>query len=244
MTDPKAIWLGFWRFFSAWNRYEVSGFDHLRLGRAALLVGYHGRPVAFDLCMLSVKMHDEMGYLPHGIVHGGFDKSARLKAFFDGLGFVTGDGEGIRDAVASGEHVITLPGGSREGMRSARHRYEVDWGRRRGYVRLAARYGLPIIPVASSGVDDAYLGLVDGYRAARALRLPFPLWLGVGPLGLWPLSPPFPVRMRQIIGEPLMETADGRLDPRDDAAVEAVHERVSGRVQALLDEARNVRRAA
>lgn len=242
MSDPKAIWLGFWRAMAVWNRYEVSGFDNLDLGRAALLVGYHGRPVAFDLCMLSVVVHDRLGYLPHGIMHGALGRSPALARFIDGLGFVTGDGEGIREAVDKGEHVITLPGGTREGMRSVRDRYRVDWGRRRGYVRLAARYGLPIVPVAASGVDDAYIGLVDGYRLGRRLGLPHgvPLWVGVGPFGLWPVSPPFPVRMRQLVGEPLWDTADGRLDADDDAAVEAVHERVSGRVQGLLDAARRM----
>lgn len=236
--DPKTIWLGFWRFFSIWNRYDVYGLDNLRIGRSALLVGYHGRPVAFDMCMLSVAVHDRLGYLPHGIIHSGFDRSPRARAFFDALGFVTGDGEGLRSAIARGEHVITLPGGTREGMRSARHRYRVDWGRRRGYLRLAARHGLPIIPVGASGVDDAYVGLVDGHQFGRRVGLPqgVPLWLGVGPLGLWPLSPPFPVRIRQLIGEPIMDAVG--LDFSDDTAVEAVHERVVGRVQALVDQAR------
>ena len=33
--------------------------------------------------------------------------------------------------------------------------YEVDWGERTGYLRLALRHRLAIIPVAAAGVDDA-----------------------------------------------------------------------------------------
>ena len=91
--------------------------------------------------------------------------------------------------VLAAEHILVQPGGTREGCRSFRHRYQVDWGDRLGYVRLAIRHGLRIVPIAGQGVDDAFVGLNDGYALGRRFRLPanFSLWFGVGLTGFWPL---------------------------------------------------------
>lgn len=232
----RRAWLTFWGAMRRYHRYEVEGFAHLERAGSALLVGYHGRPIAHDLCMLTVTVHERLGYLPHGVIHGYFGHNARLRRAVDDLGFVTGDGEAIAAAVARGEHIMVQPGGTREGCRSTLHRHTVDWGERTGYLRLALRHGLPIIPVAGAGVDDGYVGLNDGAALGRRLGVPHrvPVWFGVGPLGLWPLSPPFPVKMRQVIGAPI-ETRG--IDTRDEAAIAQLHQRVKGAVQALLDEA-------
>jgi hypothetical protein len=136
--------------------------------------------------------------------------------------------------VAQGEHLLVQPGGTREGCRSFRQRYEVDWGDRVGYLRLALRHRLPIIPIAASGVDDGYIGLNDGYWLGKQVGMPgdLPLWFGIGIVGLWPLSPPFPVKIRQIIGEPIEAQP---IDPDDREAILALHRRVAGAVQTLLD---------
>lgn len=237
---PLALWLGYWRAMARYHRYEVEGIERLDGPGGALIVGYHGRPVAWDLCMLSTRIHERAGYLPHGVFHGFFGHNPALRWFIDGLGAVSGDDERLGDVLARGEHLIVLPGGTREGLRSFRHRYEVDWGQRTGYVRLAARLGVPIVPVGASGVDGAFIGLNDGYRLGKALGVPhrIPVWFGVGPTGLWPLSPPWPVKVRQVIGEPVTETAGGRVDPDDRERLLAIHEEVVRRVRGLLDEAR------
>jgi 1-acyl-sn-glycerol-3-phosphate acyltransferase len=232
---PLAAWLAAFRLARRYHRYEVAGFEHLVRPGAALLVGYHGRPVAYDLCMLGVTIHEHLGYLPHGVVHRYVEQQPVMKWVSDRLGLVTRDGAAVERAVERGEHILVQPGGTREGCRSFRHRYRVDWGHRMGYLRLALRHRLPIIPIAASGVDDGYLALNDGYHLGKRVGMPggLPLWLGIGPLGPWPLSPPFPVKIRQLIGAPIALPA---IDPEDPAALAALHRRVAGAVQRLLDD--------
>ena len=235
MRPFRAAWLHGWRTMGRYHRYEIEGFDNLPRDRAALIVGYHGRPLAHDQCMLTVAIHDRLGYLPHGVIHGSM-QSPGLRRVVDELGFVCGDGPDVTAAIAAREHLLVQPGGTREGCRSFRHRYTVSWGRRRGYLRLAIRHGMPIVPVAASGTDDCFIGLNDGYAWGKRLGVPLrlPAWLGVGPLGVWPMSPPFPVKIRQLIGAPI-ET-DVSVD--DAEGVERLHNRVAGAVQSLLDQAR------
>jgi hypothetical protein len=236
---PLAAWLAGFRAARVYHRYEVQGLDRLLGREPCLIVGYHGRPIAYDLCMLTVTLHERLGYLPHGVVHGAVESNALMRWVTDGLGFVTGDGEAMAAAVARGEHVLVQPGGTREGCRSFRHRYEVDWGDRTGYLKLALRHGLRVVPVAARGIDDGYIGFNDGYALGKRLGVPhrLPVWLGLGLWGPFPLSPPLPVKITQYVGEPIDVAAEGPIDPEDRPRVLALHRKVAGAVQALLDRA-------
>ena len=77
-----------------------------------------------------------------------------------------------------------------EGTRSFRERYKVKWGDRRGYLKLALKYKIPIIPTGGTGVDDTYIGLNDGYAWGKRLGLPgnLPFWFAFG-VGPWPMCP-------------------------------------------------------
>jgi hypothetical protein len=226
-----------------YHRYQIEGFEQLERPGAALLVGYHGRPLAFDQCMLTVTIFERLGYLPHGVINDVLASRPRLKRWVDQLGFVTGDGPRIAEAVARGEHVMVQPGGVREAARSWRAKYRVEWGNRRGYLKLALRHRLPIIPLAADGVDDAFVGVNDGYALSTRLGLPkqLPLWLGFGIGGPWPLAAPLPVQITQRIGAPIDPAAEGVVDERDADGLTRLHAKVSGAVQALLDRGRRAR---
>lgn len=195
--------------------------------------------------MLTVEVHRRLGYLPHGIVHSGLGAGPMAHLLQD-LGFVTGVGPELVAAIQRGEHILVAPGGTREGCRSQAERYRVDWGHRHGYLKLAWRHRLPIVPVAAVGVDDAYWGLNNGDRWGRHLHLPLklPFWLGLGPAGLWPLSPSFPVQIRQQIGAPVLLWAE---DPPtltadrqpDRETLQRWHLQMQARVQSMLDNLRN-----
>ncbi|NVB42424.1 acyltransferase [Pseudenhygromyxa sp. WMMC2535] len=251
-THPltEAHWLATMAAWRRWFNYSVEGLEHLRTHECKIVVGYHGRPLAWDLFMLGAEIHREQGYLPLALVHYDFMKWPYLRWLTEGLEWSTGKGPILDAAIAEGRHVILAPGGEREGLRPGWVRYEVDW-RGLGYLRLAISRGLEVVPVAASGVDEAYFGLFDNAAARDGLnalrrRLGLSgdskatLWTGVGPLGTYPFSPPFRARVHQIVGAPVIPVypEDERrrlLGDRD--ALLALHERVQQRVQALLDEA-------
>jgi Diacylglycerol acyltransferase len=235
-------WIDYWRMFQRYHRYSIEGLEQLDSHRAMLVAGYHGRPIALDMCMFTVAFYDRYGYLPHGVVHRGLESFPPLKSFTDALGFVTDDGPEVERAIERGEHIVVTPGGGQEGCRSFRERYTVAWQGRFGYVRLAAKYGLPIVPVGGAGADDTYIGLNNAEALGRRLGIPrrwaFALWIGFGPMGLYPFSPPFPVRIRQFVGEPI-DPWEGKPRPNaSPAMLEDVHERVVDALQGVLDRAR------
>lgn len=229
----QEIWTGFWEFAACYHNYECEGMEHLDNG-PVLIAGYHGRAIAADLCILSVKIKQRLGYLPHCFVHRTLLVLPGMQEAVKALGFLTHDDEVIATAIAKGEHILVPPGGAAEGMRTVHENYTVHWPTT-GYAKLAARHGLPIVPVAAAGVDDTYIGLLNGEKMAGQLGLSrkwaWAPWTGLGPLGLYPFSPPFPARFFQVIGEPI-ETKG--IDPDDPGDITVLHGRVVEAVQELL----------
>lgn len=234
MSDRVAekVWLGGMTFWRRYFRYEVEGLEHLATPECRLVVGYHGRPLAWDLFLLGAAVHAEQGYLPLAVVHRIFFQTGALRWLADGLDWTTGRGPVLDEAVRLGRHIILAPGGQREGLRTAAVRYRVDWSDHLGYLRFALSRGLKVVPVGASGVDDTYHGAMGGDIAG------VPAWLGLGPFGPYPLSVPFPVHIHQLIGEPIDLTADGPVDPRDEEHLRELHRRVQAQVQGLIDAAR------
>jgi hypothetical protein len=226
-------WLSVVDSLRRYHRYEVLGLDHLDSDGSLMVVGYHGRPIAVDMVMLGVTMFERFGKPPCPILHQGLPKELLRR-----LRWAAGDGPEIAAAVEEGRHILVTPGGATEAARGYDSRYRVDWGRRVGYIKMALRYGLRIVPTGATGVDDLYLPLGDGYALGRKAGLPrgTPLWPALGPLGLFPFSPPFPVQVRQIIGEPI-DVAGLRDDA--DALAEA-HRSIMAEVQSLVDRARGL----
>jgi hypothetical protein len=242
-SNALRAWRGWFDFLRRWHRYEiVDGLEHLRVPEARLVVGYHGRPIAHDQCMLLNVLHEELGYMPHPVFHAFFGQNGRTGRWLDDLGFVTADGPALAEAIRRGEHVFVTPGGTKEGCRPFWDRYRVSWGHRTGYLKLAIKYGLKIVPSAADGTDDAFIGFNDGYEWGKKLRAPgnVAVWAGFGLTGPWPLGLPFPVKIRQFIGAPidLAEVLGETPDPGNRDHLARLHGHVSGAVQALLDRRR------
>lgn len=238
----RAFWNTYWDVLAHYHRFEVRGIERLDGIGKCLFVGYHGRAVAHDMILLGRRLEASGGVAPKAIMHKSMRKLPVLKWFVEGLEYPTEDGEEVRQIFEQGGALMVTPGGSLEGCRSFRERYRVRWGERYGYLRLALKYKLPIVPTAGTGVDDTYIGLNDGYAWGKRLGLPMGItaWAAFGLGGPWPFTLPFPVKIVCHIGDPIDLERDGPVDPNDREALGRLHARVAGTVQALLDGARGV----
>jgi 1-acyl-sn-glycerol-3-phosphate acyltransferase len=228
------------RALSHYFRYECRGFEHVAQREASLVVAYHGRPWPIDVLFLAERMHRELGYLPRAIFGEALRRLpiareliAELRGFYN-----YPEADDVAELRARGQHLVVLPGGGREAFRPCWVGRRVDWGVRRGYLRLAWRYRLPIVPVAASGVDHLYLGLNDGYRLSRRLfghGHSSGLWLALGLGGPWPLGLPWPVKIRQRVGAPIRLEAIRKATGSEHEFYAEAHRAVAGAVQRLLD---------
>ena len=231
--------LATFKFWTQYFRFETEGFDVLAATEPSLIVAYHGGPWTFDLWMLAARMHDELGYFPRATWHRIWWRFPALGQAVTELGGGPGpptDAE-MRGIKARGEHLVMAPGGTSEALRPFWRSYRVDFGRRRGYLRLAYAHELPIIPVVASGLDETFVGLNDGRALSTRLfgREELPAWLALGMGGIWPFALPFPVKIHQRIGDPI-RLGPLPSSPADaDASVEQAHAHVTKTLQSMLD---------
>lgn len=61
-----------------------------------------------------------------------------------------------------GRDLLVYPGGAHEATKTAAQKYTLQWKQRYGFVKLAAKYGYTIIPVAMVGPDEFYDHRIEG----------------------------------------------------------------------------------
>jgi 1-acyl-sn-glycerol-3-phosphate acyltransferase len=238
-------YLGALKLSSRYFRYECDGFEHIARSPPSLIVGYHGRPFAWDMALLSGRIYEELGYFPRAFTA----KSVRETPLYREVAAAYGalydppDEEEMARIRGAGHHIAVTPGGLREAVRPFWVRYRIDFGGRRGYIRFAREHRLPIIPVVATGIDDAYLGLNDGYRLSHLVmgNGMYSLWLGLGLGGFYPFALPLPVRIRQRIGPPIdLDRFEGGARSEDEI-IEQAHAHVVSTMQGMLDALRGKR---
>ena len=152
----------------------------------------------------------------------------------------------INKYLGSGYKVLAFPGGETDSMRSFADRNRIIFGTRRGYIRLALRENVPIVPVVTAGGHETLVVLTSGERIARVTGIDRVLGMKRWPITLclpWGITfgPPIlhlpvPTRVYQQVLPPVRFERSGEEAAEDADYVEACHERVHGMMQACLDE--------
>jgi len=159
------------------------------------------------------------------------------------LGAVPASAGDAEAALARGACVLVYPGGDLEACRPWTMRNRVDFGGRKGFVRLALRSGVPVVPVVAHGGHHAVVVLTRGDRLARAAGLGrvrvnvFPVLAGV-PFGIASiLTPPLPLPAQLTLEflPPLDWTGHGPGAADDAEVVSACYAEITQRMQAALD---------
>src|SRR5947209_13771592 len=138
-------------------------------------------------------------------------------------------------ALETGAALLVYPGGDYEVFRPSWERHKVDFGGRMGYVKLAREAGVPIVPVASVGGQEAALFLNRGQWLAKLLMADKLLRLKSVPILL---GPPWGLVVGDMIPRlPLpAKIAIEVQDPIDvDGDDQAVHDKVMASLQGGVD---------
>jgi 1-acyl-sn-glycerol-3-phosphate acyltransferase len=228
-----------------WFRMEVEGWEKIPES-PALLVGIHsGGPLVWDAWTVGVQWWRHYGRTRplHGTAHDLLMAFPVLGSYFRKMGVLPARKESIEAALEAGHDVALWPGGERDSLRHWLKRDEAVLAGRKGFVRLAIRAGVPIVPIATVGGADAMPVIATGRRLAKVLQLDRLARLKAFPIAIqlpWGISPallpeiPFPTRIRTAFQEPIeLEDDPERADDRE--YVDAMYERVCASIQAGMD---------
>ena len=167
-------------------RGEVKGLDNIPDG-GALVVGNHSaNPVIPDAFMFAHAYlhHRDDGDPVVGLVHSAAFKVPIIGDFIRRLGGVPASHENATLALRNGSKVLVYPGGDWESCRPSSERDRIDFHDRVGFIKLAMRCKVPIVPVVTAGAHDGFHLFTRGDGIARALGLKKFLRIGVFPIGL------------------------------------------------------------
>ncbi len=228
-----------------WFRMEMDGWEKLP-EPPALLVGIHsGAPLVWDAWTVGVQWWRHFGQERplHGTAHDALMAFPVFGSYFRRMGVIPAAADSITAALAAGHDVALWPGGERDSLRPWTKRDEAVLAGRTGFIRLALRSGVPIVPIATVGGPDSMPVLATGQRIARGLRLDRLARLKMFPIALqvpWGVSPallpevPLPTKIRTAFQDPVELDADpARAD--DEAYVKAKYKEVQGAIQQGMD---------
>src|SRR5690242_14378946 len=177
-----------------WFRMEVEGWDRLP-DPPALLVGIHsGAPFVWDAWTVGVQWWRRFGEdRPlHGTAHDALMAMPLLGAYFRRMGVLPAAPDSIASALAEGRDVAIWPGGEVDSLRPWTERDRATLAGRKGFLKMAIRAGVPIVPIATVGGGDAMPVLMRGDRLSELLRLDKLLRLKVFPIAIslpWGIAP-------------------------------------------------------
>ncbi len=162
-----------WLLASLYFRAEVRGLGNVPEEGPVLLVGNHsGGNLTPDTGVFTLAFSTYFGVerpfyqLAHNLV-----LSMPGLSFLRKYGTVAASHDNARTALQAGAAVLVYPGGDYEVHRPSWEGDRVDFGGRKGFLRLALDAGVPIVPVVSIGGQETSLFLSRGERLAKGLRL-------------------------------------------------------------------------
>jgi 1-acyl-sn-glycerol-3-phosphate acyltransferase len=188
-----------WLLASLYFRAEVRGLGNVPEEGPVLLVGNHsGGNLTPDTAVFTLAFSTYFGVerVFHQLAHN-LVLSLPGLSFLRKYGTVAASQENARKALRAGAAVLVYPGGDYEVHRPSWEGRRVDFGGRKGFLRLALEEGVPIVPVVSIGGQETALFLSRGERLAKLLALDRLFRLKVLPISL---GPPWGLNVGDMLG--------------------------------------------
>ena len=245
--DAMQIQKFFWNpVMDWWFRMEMEGWEHVPEEPPALLVGIHsGAPFVWDAWTVGLQWWRRFGTdRPlHGTAHDLLMGAPGIGRFFRSMGVLPAAPDSIATALAEGRDVALWPGGEVDSLRPWKDRDEAVLAERDGFVKVAIRAGVPIVPIATVGGADAMPVLIKGDKLSKRLGLDKALRLKVFPIAVslpWGIAPaalpqiPLPAKIRTAF-QPPVEVDHDPERAEDEAYVKEKYHEVQSSIQAGMD---------
>ncbi len=188
--------------YRRWFRVEWEGIDKIPRRGGALIVANHAGAIPPDAPVIMHGIETEVGRPVYGLADDLFRQVPVVGTLWSRFGGVVANPDNAYRLLHDRQQlVLDFPEGTKGSGKRYTERYQLRRFGRGGFVEVAMKAGVPVIPVAVIGAEEAMPILWKSDRLARILRLPYaPVTLNgllFGPLGL-ALYLPAKIRLRVL----------------------------------------------
>ena len=148
---------------------KVVGAENIPEG-PVLFISNHSTNAA-DTAVILPELQRAAGRMVRGMNDEGFYHNPRMRKFMLSTGAVMGHPKVGQVLFAADKDILLYPGGAHEANKDLSERYTIKWKKRTGFVRMAAKAGVPIVPVGLVGPDEWFDRYMDRGDVADS-------WLG------------------------------------------------------------------
>ena len=239
-----------WLAATIYYRSEVRNLGNVPEQGPVLLVGNHsGGNVAPEVITIPLAFSTYFGVerpfyqLAHNLV-----LASPVGPFLKRWGTMAASHRHAQQALRSGAAVLVFPGGDWEVHRPTWERHKVDFGGRKGFIKLALAENVPIVPVVTVGGQETALFLSRGAWLARVTRADRYLRLKVIPISIalpWIINVgdllghiPLPAKITSEVLAPI----DLRAQFGDEPDLDEVYDHVTKVMQETLESLASERR--
>jgi 1-acyl-sn-glycerol-3-phosphate acyltransferase len=191
--------------YSKWFRAEWEGLEKIPDAGGALLVANHAGAIPSDAPVIMHGIEKELGRAVYGLADYFFRSVPVVGTLWARAGGVSArPANAYRLLKEQDQLALVFPEGTKGPSKSYTDRYQLRRFGRGGFVEIAMRAGVPVIPIAVVGSEEAMPVVFRLPTLARALGVPyFPVTanlLALGPLGV---VLPFPAKFKLRVLDPV-----------------------------------------
>jgi 1-acyl-sn-glycerol-3-phosphate acyltransferase len=219
--------------YSRWFRTEWEGLEKIPAEGGALLVANHAGAIPSDAPVIMHGIEKELGRPIYGLADYFFRTVPVVGTLWARSGGVSArPANAYRLLREQHQLALVFPEGTKGPSKSFTDRYQLRRFGRGGFVEIAMRAGVPVIPIAVVGSEEAMPVLFRLPTLARALGVPYvPITanlLAMGPVGV---VMPFPAKFKLQVLDPVHFDVPADQDRYSKSRVMEESERIRTHIQ-------------
>lgn len=231
---------------SHYFRFRVEGVENVPPGPVLLVGNHSGGLLPSEGFFTTLAIHDHFGpdRAVHALAHDFLFDDPTLHRYATRGGILRASHASAHHALAEGHCVLVYPGSDLDTFRPFRDRGKVVLGGRTGFIQLALRERVPIVPVVTVGTHEQLIVVSRGDRLAKLVHahawartevLPLVLAIPWGlTLGFVPYLP-LPAQTTQVFLPPISWPHLPTSSAESPETVHRCYEEVAGAMQAAMD---------
>src|SRR5688572_7047311 len=163
--------------YRSWFRVEWEGLEKIPRDGGALLVANHAAALPSDAPVIMHGIEEELGRPVYGLADHLFKAVPLVGTLWSRTGGVAAHPENAYRLLREQQQlVLVFPEGGKGPGKTYDQRYRLRRFGRGGFVEIAMRAGVPVVPIAVVGAEESMPMLYNFSAGAKALGIPyFPL---------------------------------------------------------------------